>query len=457
MRKNCVILPIETTSRELNSKILLACQLATKNIPVLLGTKNYARKASYFLNNSVFIDKGYHKDISEDIYKNLKFNGCSIVLLDEEGMDYEDFRLLDERITNQIIPIFDKIFLLGKFQKNYLKKNRTNYREEKFIISGNPRFDLLDKKFTKLFKDKAEKIKRKHKDFILFATDNKLSNNINTREHVYNNYKSRIPDIKKLFEYGDKLFIENIRLIKKIYKNTDFNIVVRPHPEENKNKYEDFLKDFKDRVRVIYEDSSIYWVFASSCVIVNHSTTAIEGYVLKKKILAYIPIKLKKNMFPYLPISCSEKHASSKTLLSSLCTHNFKKSKKKEYLLRENLNIGKGSKLSIQIITDVLIKNYNFKIDLFEKVKMNILQYIIMFLDFKSFLKANIFNVKKDKLSSNKLSDMNSQFISKRFDEISKFIDSKENLSLKKIGNELYLIKKKRNLSNYLKNNLHFR
>ena len=75
---------------------------------------------------------------------------------------------------------------------------------------------------------------------------------------------------------------------------------------------------------------------------------------------------------------------------------------------------------------------------------MNILQYIIMFLDFKSFLKANIFNVKKDKLSSNKLSDMNSQFISKRFDEISKFIDSKENLSLKKIGNELYLIKKKK-------------
>ena len=30
MNKKCVILPIETTSRELNSKILLACKLAEK-------------------------------------------------------------------------------------------------------------------------------------------------------------------------------------------------------------------------------------------------------------------------------------------------------------------------------------------------------------------------------------------------------------------------------------------
>ena len=225
MRRNCVVLPIETTSRELNSKILLACKLASKNVTVILGTKNYTKVACNFIKNSVFIDKGYHKDVSEIIYQNLKSTNCSIVLLDEEGMDYQNFKLLEERITNKIIPVFDKIFLLGKNQKNYLKKNRTNYDEKKFIISGNPRFDLLNEKLIKLFKKKAERIKKTHNKFILFATDNKLSNNINNRLHVFNNYKNRIPDIQELFEYGDKLFIENIRLIKNIYKKTNCKLL----------------------------------------------------------------------------------------------------------------------------------------------------------------------------------------------------------------------------------------
>tara|TARA_X000000950_G_scaffold171985_1_gene209506 strand:- start:5846 stop:7180 length:1335 start_codon:yes stop_codon:yes gene_type:complete len=444
MRRNCVVLPIETTSRELNSKILLACKLASKNVTVILGTKNYTKVACNFIKNSVFIDKGYHKDVSEIIYQNLKSTNCSIVLLDEEGMDYQNFKLLEERITNKIIPVFDKIFLLGKNQKNYLKKNRTNYDEKKFIISGNPRFDLLNEKLIKLFKKKAERIKKTHNKFILFATDNKLSNNINNRLHVFNNYKNRIPDIQELFEYGDKLFIENIRLIKNIYKKTNLNIVVRPHPEENIKKYKTYLKEFEDRVKVIYEDSSIYWVFASNYVIVNHSTTAIEAYLLKKKIFAFNPIKLKKNMFPYLPISCSEKHRSASTILSSLKKRTRKNSQKKDFLLNHNLNIKKGNKLSIQIITDTLLKDYKFEINLIEKLKMKFLEYKIKFLDFKFFLKRRLFKVKRDNLTSNKLSEMNFDFISKRFGEISKCIVSEDDLSLKKLSNELYVIKSKK-------------
>lgn len=444
MRRNCVVLPIETTSRELNSKILLACKLASKNITVILGTKNYAKIACNFLKNSVFVDKGYHKDISEIIYHNLKSTNCSIVLLDEEGMDYEDFRLLEERITNKIIPIFDKIFLLGKIQKNYLKKNRTNYEEKRFVISGNPRFDLLNEKIIKLFKKKAERIKRIHNKFILFATDNKLSNNINARLHVFNNYKNRIPDIQELFEYGDKLFMENIRLIKKIYKETNFNIVVRPHPEENIKKYKTYLKELEDRVKVIYEDSSIYWVLASNLVIVNHSTTAIEAYLLKKRIFAFNPIKLKKNMFPYIPISCSERHKNADTLLNSLKKSTSKNTQKKDLLLNHNLNIKKGNKLSIQIITDTLLKHYKFEPNLIERAKMKFLEYKIKFLDLKSFLKKQFFKVKRDNLTSNKLSEMNFEFISKRFEEISKCIVSKNDLLLKKLSNELYVIKSKK-------------
>ena len=108
MKKSCVVIPIETTSRELNSKIFLACKLAESNINVFLGTKTFAQKISNYINNVVYIDKGYHQNISEKIYSELKKNKCSIVLLDEEnGVDLEDFKMLDYRIPDQIIKRFD--------------------------------------------------------------------------------------------------------------------------------------------------------------------------------------------------------------------------------------------------------------------------------------------------------------------------------------------------------------
>ena len=74
------------------------------------------------MGNVIYIDKGYHKKISEKIYKNLRENRCSIILLDEEnGVDLEDFNMLDYRIPDHIVNWFDLIFLWGTKQKQYLK------------------------------------------------------------------------------------------------------------------------------------------------------------------------------------------------------------------------------------------------------------------------------------------------------------------------------------------------
>ena len=439
MNKKCVILPIETTSRELNSKILLACKLAEKGINVFFGTKELAQKISFFLGNVIYIDKGYHKKISEKIYKNLRENRCSIILLDEEnGVDLEDFNMLDYRIPDHIVNWFDLIFLWGTKQKQYLKKNRNNFDTNKFVITGHPRFDLLTKDYLKLYEKKIRKIKKKYSEFVLFATDNKFANNINPRDQVIRNYIDRYKDLKYWIDYSDNLMDKNIKLIKEIYNKTNLNIIIRPHPEEEQLTYKEIFRNFTDRVFTIYDDSSIFWILSAKYVLINHSTTGIESTMLNKPTFSFTPLKLKKNSFPFLPIRCSENFQTISQLLNRFDVE--KPGKKFKKVFKDFFTFDYFSPSSSESICSIILKKYKFKFTIFTYIKVLLFSLALSYFKFKSLVKNKLSNHSNDKLTQNKLSDMNSKIIIQRFKEISMEAKTK-NVKIKEIDKHLYFIK----------------
>ena len=199
--KKVILLPIEIASRELLSKALLANRFANKDCIVFLGDKQSILEISNYTKESIFFDKGYHKNISENIYNNLKKNSIKIVSLDEENaVDFKDFQQLDLRFPDHLIPEFALIFLWGQKQYNYLRKNRDNFKEQDIFVTGHPRFDLLKDNLNSIYYDDANKIRASIGKFILVNTNFGLGNNIKGDEFIIRNYGSRFPQIHDLVE-----------------------------------------------------------------------------------------------------------------------------------------------------------------------------------------------------------------------------------------------------------------
>ena len=150
--KKTILLPIEVSNRELPGKLLLAYNFAMKGCVVYFGSKASVLKFSQYLSEAIYFDKGYHENVSEEIYDILKRHKLKIVSLDEENaVDYSDYQQLNLRFPDHILKKFELIFLWGAKQLNYLKNNRKNLTLDKTIVSGHPRFELLSKKFINLY------------------------------------------------------------------------------------------------------------------------------------------------------------------------------------------------------------------------------------------------------------------------------------------------------------------
>ena len=134
-----ILIPIETASRELTYKTFLSHHLALNGYNCYLGSK---RNISYLMkkfDNYIYLDKGYHKNVSERIYKLIKRSNGIIISLDEEGaVDYNNNSTLLGRYAPELFRNVDFTFFWGIKQyetvKSHMKKN------SKFLITVHPRF-----------------------------------------------------------------------------------------------------------------------------------------------------------------------------------------------------------------------------------------------------------------------------------------------------------------------------
>ena len=110
--KNIILLPVEISSRELLSKILLSYKFAQKGYEIYIGNKQSINEFIKYTPGSIYFDKGYHKGVSEVLYDKLLNYKCSIVSLDEENaVDFKNFQQIDLRFPNHILPKFRLVCL----------------------------------------------------------------------------------------------------------------------------------------------------------------------------------------------------------------------------------------------------------------------------------------------------------------------------------------------------------
>ena len=428
-----ILIPIEISSREMLYKIYLCNILSSNGFECYLGSKSeisfLIEKFSYF----IYLDKGYHKDNSDLIYKKILKNKGVIVSLDEEGaVDFEDGSTLKVRYDKKLFNASRLVFFWGKYQTQIIKDiTKIN---SKCIISGHPRFELLKKDFHFLYDYDMNFIQKKYRKYILINTNMGFGNNIRGDEFILKNYIDRFKNIKEIIK-NDKLKLKYfISLINELSK-LEFDIVVRPHPEEDFSLYEDEFK-LQKNVFITNKKSVVPWIIGSETTIHSDCTTGIESLMLGKKSISYIPDELNKDYLTFLPIKASSLLTDETSIIRFIKNKEYKKEVVfSDYeWLKNNFSFPSNSfeiisneiKL-LKINPDSVCIDLSLKDIYLRKIK-NKIKYLLN---------------GKDKLILSKSKDFNYSNVKRIHREILKSNSSLKENTLNKIFDKLYLFKLK--------------
>lgn len=292
---------LEVSSRELDSKLLLATLAASKGHEVIIsglseiinGLKTGTLTPGIFHTKSLTPSE---KKINT--HQEIINNKSLITSIDEEAgithFGYDEFTR--ERYSDLTIDQSSAVFCWGTDDEENLKKI-FHKNSHKIFKTGNPRVDL----WRSISSDYWIEPKRMPKKPYLLVSSNMESTRVRTfyeeiKMQKAAGYFERDPalfkklfyvmsdDYKKIYE-----FIEAIKFI--ATNNNEFDIVLRPHPMENTKIWEFYLDNIPN-VHVIMEDCITTWVKNSFAVMHNGCTTAIEASISGKPLLTYKPFEM---------------------------------------------------------------------------------------------------------------------------------------------------------------------
>ena len=291
MENNYLFLPIETSTRELEAKLLIALEACNKGFDVLIGSKRLFRLAKY-LGKGVFL----YKDASapmEEIFKDLQSRGVKIAVHDEEGFVHlDDLVYVNSRLRFNTIKYVDIFFAWGAQQANLVKAVVFEFNSScKVITTGHPRIDLLRKPFTKIYPEMQQPT-------ILINTKLAECNHRNgengwieiLEKHSMIRTEEDIVQRHRQKQYKELLLKEYQLLISRLSQELPHHrIVIRPHPVENKTTWIDYAKNLPN-VDVDWSESIAHWASQACVVIHTGCTTGIEAALLDKRVISYKPL-----------------------------------------------------------------------------------------------------------------------------------------------------------------------
>lgn len=428
-----ILMPIETSSRELMYKTYLCHLLADRGFNCFLGSKSQINHLLVCMTNYIYLDKGYHLGESEKLYTIIKNNKGIIVNLDEEGgVDFADHSTLLSRYSKVFFSMADLTFLWGTKQLEIIKNNL--HRDSKVVISGHPRFEMLKNEYNFFYEEEVKKIKRQHGSFVLINTNMGFGNNIKGDDFVVSNYHERFNKIDQIISFDKKKVTLFIEVAKKLSEKTNFNVVFRPHPEEDLHIYNKAFEGI-DNISVINTGSVIPWLISAKRMIHPDCTTAIESIFIGKQPLSILPDNHYDELVTILPISVSKNFTNIDKLIAAVNDKSELIVPENYELLNSYFSIERKSFFTIveelSNLKDLYFKNF-LQLSMREKIWLKIKCY-----------KSDFFHKKGQKLMKTKLYGFNWSNINKFHNLILKSEHYVNDVTFKKVTSQLFEFYKK--------------
>ena len=290
-------IPVETASRELDGKILLALHASAKGHNVVLGNRSMLSNVMHRFEPGIFLTHNFNRK-RRRFLKILRQLGHQIVGLDEEGLvSLNDESYLHRRVDAQAIGCLDTIFAWGEEHAAVLA-SVVNKQSVKISAAGNPRADLLQSPLREIYRSRAEKLQEEYGKFILinsnfgilnFALSQGSGDGEKTDAELCElARKYRFPEGFFKFRYAVyRAFVELLPELSARFP--DRQIIIRPHPSENPSAWKAASKGLEN-IHVHYDAELIPWLLAADAVIHNGCTTALETAILGKPAIMYRPV-----------------------------------------------------------------------------------------------------------------------------------------------------------------------
>ena len=289
-------LPIEESARELDARLLLVIAAMQKGYRVVIGQQWLMINSLQNLMPGIVFFKGSNK-VQSSWMKFANKHGHKIVAIDEEVTAIADRRFVLKEVWPESLPLIDRFFLQGQNQFNIYADAFPDFCD-RFTITGNPRFDLLRKEFTKAFDPEIMEYRKRFGKYILINTNfgyvntawGAPENFVNVCENVGyidrndpqdKEFLDDFYDLETLNMAGFKVMMRKLR-----DRFPDHQIVLRPHPAEDLATWQKAMSG-EERIHIVFEGSAVPWMLGADFFIHNTCTTGTEAMVLGAPVAAY--------------------------------------------------------------------------------------------------------------------------------------------------------------------------
>ncbi len=328
--KATLILPVESQVRELDAKLMLACAAAERGFRVIIGSRAFVHYAVASFPRGIYLAKSM-RSLSELMFGILRRLGHEIVAWDEEALvrfPRDDY--YRRRLSAKALRRVSRLLAWGEDDAE-LFRAFPEYPGTPIDVTGNPRIDLIRPDARHYFDDEVAEIRERFGEFVMINTNFGYVNSFASRLNLIRepktgggepqlgeNARDMHPDFARGLAAHKQALFEHFRALVPALADAlpRHNIVVRPHPSEDHAAWRDAAGN-RDNVHVVNQKSVIPWLIATSALVHNGCTTAVEAAVLGKPALAYRPVSA-ENFDCELPNSLSHEAFDLDELLSKL-------------------------------------------------------------------------------------------------------------------------------------------
>jgi surface carbohydrate biosynthesis protein len=299
--KPLLLIPVENQVRELDPKVLLACEAAKRGFTSIIGSRREMELSIDTFPRSVYLSKSM--TVRSLLFFVLAHRlGHEIVTWDEEALVHlPPETYYSRRLNSSAIRYVSHLFAWGQDNVELWQQYPHLPDKINIHITGNPRSDMLRPELRSFYRQEVEGLQKTYGNFILVATNfnhvNAFGQDMNLFKPVKN--PGETPKFGRAARGMTRHYAEGLHRHKQAIFNAfqklipfldrtfpDYTIVVRPHPTESHTAYQ-AIADRCERVKVTNEGNIVPWLMACLALVHNGCTTGVEANVLDVPAISY--------------------------------------------------------------------------------------------------------------------------------------------------------------------------
>lgn len=295
MRPGRFVILVEVLERELPAQVLLGKELVRRGHGVWLVDKATFHANPTNFPPSVVLAKSLSKSCF-GTFQGIRRAGHKIAVLGQEAiLDGDPENFLSRRVFARTLELVDLLCFWGENHRRVFAHLLSP--DQRYLITGNPRFDLLHPRFRGIWDEVISDIKRTYGKRVVITTRFSLVNHFkrsleeNVARKIEKSYGNAAQSFDRWLKGMETVFKRySDGLMRLTEQLSDVQFVLRPKPRENLDYWISLFAG-KANVKVVLDGSAIPWLGAAQCVVHNACTTGIEAFLLNRPVMEFHPAK----------------------------------------------------------------------------------------------------------------------------------------------------------------------